>query len=160
MPDTNHLSASAAEFERLVLIETDEHVLWTRNVPALGYGIFTINSKNFYVHRSALIRHSGFDPGSTAMALHRPGIGCVKHCMNYRHLYWGDRRQNSLDAIQDGVAAIGERHPHALLTEENVREIRRLRSTGLTYKQIASRFPVTWYAVKEICKRHRWAHVD
>lgn len=53
----------------------------------------------------------------------------------------------------------GEQNGNAVLTEENVLEIRRLVSDNQTYAQIAKRFGIDKSNVYRIVKRKSWAHV-
>jgi 5-methylcytosine-specific restriction endonuclease McrA len=53
----------------------------------------------------------------------------------------------------------GELNWNTNLTEEDVRDIRRLRGEGLTYTQIAVQFQLSKSGVANICKFARWTHV-
>ena len=55
---------------------------------------------------------------------------------------------------------MGEDNPRSVLTEENVREIRRLRAEGVTARALAARFNVTEKTIYMVAKRRRWPHVD
>jgi DNA invertase Pin-like site-specific DNA recombinase len=55
--------------------------------------------------------------------------------------------------------ARGERISSSVLTEDNVREIRRLASDKQTYVQIAKRFGIHKDTVYKIINRKTWAHV-
>ena len=55
----------------------------------------------------------------------------------------------------------GEAHHRTQLTEDDVREMRRLRRSGMTHKAIAERFPdkITVYGVWSIVNHRTWRHV-
>jgi DNA invertase Pin-like site-specific DNA recombinase len=55
--------------------------------------------------------------------------------------------------------ARGERISTAVLTEDNVREIRKLSAAKQTYVQIATRFGINKHTVYKIVNRKSWAHV-
>jgi hypothetical protein len=76
------------------------------------------------------------------------------------NLAWGTLKQNSQDAVRNGCFDFrGERNGRAKLTENDVREIRKLRAAGLTQKQVAQRFGIHWMRVSEIDRKKAWAHV-
>lgn len=68
-------------------------------------------------------------------------------------------RPDDLEPSAKGLK--GEEHPQAKLTEENVREIRKLYATG-QYRQVdlADRFGVTQVLISKIVRRVVWAYVD
>ena len=49
---------------------------------------------------------------------------------------------------------------HAKLTEDDVREIRRLSSNGISIITIAEQFPVSHSTVRAVVKRQSWIHVE
>lgn len=53
----------------------------------------------------------------------------------------------------------GERSGHAKLTEEQVRQIRRLRAGGEPIRVVASQFRIGQAAVSAITSRHTWRHL-
>lgn len=58
----------------------------------------------------------------------------------------------------DRVTRRGSDHSMAVLTEDDVRAIRALYTSGLTQKQIAKRFKVCSTTVSSIIRRRTWAH--
>jgi transposase len=56
----------------------------------------------------------------------------------------------------------GARHPNARLTDDDVREIRKLwdNGNGPYQREIAERFGIAASEVSAIVNRRRWAHVD
>lgn len=65
--------------------------------------------------------------------------------------------QEALEKSQIGIP-LGKQGA-AKITEVEVREIRRLRATGLQYKVIAAQFAIGRRAVGDICTRVKWKHV-
>ena len=60
---------------------------------------------------------------------------------------------------QNNNQAKGERISTSVLTEDNVREIRRLSAAKQTYVQIAKQFGIHKDTVYKIVNRKSWAHV-
>lgn len=144
------------EFERLLLIETNECVLWPFGRNGGGYGRARFDGSDRLTHVVALERRGGPRPPGTE-ACHTPGIGCQKHCMNYRHLRWDSHRNNLADAVSEGTVKNGERHPCHRLTEDDVREIRRLPGPDLA---IAARYGMSQEHISRIRRRQKWKHVE
>jgi hypothetical protein len=58
------------------------------------------------------------------------------------------------------VAPTGIRHGLTHLTEQDVWDIRRRRAAGETYRELAERFDTGSTAIKDICARRSWKHVE
>src|SRR5262245_14943443 len=76
------------------------------------------------------------------------------------NLRWGTRCDNREDARRHGTLLFGSRNPSAKLTEEEVREIRRLCQQGLAQGKIAKWFSVSVRTIAQIKSREHWSHVD
>lgn len=72
------------------------------------------------------------------------------------NLRWDTPLGNSRDAIKHGVLAIGDRVHGAVLTEQDVREIR---SDHRSSSEIAPEYGVSKWAVWQVRSRRRWKHV-
>lgn len=81
-------------------------------------------------------------------------------CINPEHLEQGTPRENSLDMVRRNRSTKGERNPAAKLTEEQVREIRKLKSFGVQYKEISAKYGISIKSAVNIVKRRVWKHVD
>ena len=76
------------------------------------------------------------------------------------NLAWGTYKDNTQDAIRNEKMAKGIAHGRAKLTEDNVREIRRLYATGeFSYRELGLRFGVSDRAIYMIVQRKTWKHV-
>ena len=77
------------------------------------------------------------------------------------NLAWGTYSDNLNDAIRNGRQhPKGAAHWKATLTEDNVREIRRLYATGnFTQQELALQFGVSQYTICQIVRRETWKHV-
>lgn len=76
-------------------------------------------------------------------------------CVNPEHLFLGTQADNMHDMIDKRRHSHGERHA-SKLTEENVREIRKLLLAGLTQQEIATRFRVARSLIGLIGRHKRW----
>ena len=54
----------------------------------------------------------------------------------------------------------GEKHYLCKLTEEKVREIRRLHAKGVKLTSLKSKFGVSLGSICDICYRRNWKHVE
>lgn len=81
-------------------------------------------------------------------------------CINPNHLFLGTDKQNSADKVQKGRARWtsrpGESNPAAVLSEKQVRLIRRLKGPATS---IAVRFGVSDGTIRSIRNRQTWRHV-
>ena len=75
------------------------------------------------------------------------------------NLCWGSAQENRRDQVLHGTVAIGERHGNSKLSDDAVREIRRLRADGQTLKAIGERYGVTKFAVHAVIAGKTWRHV-
>jgi hypothetical protein len=78
-------------------------------------------------------------------------------CVHPKHLRWATRKENALDSLHHGTRARGEKQGHAKLTENQVREIRRLYNAGgISQSEIGRRFGVSVQAVWDITHFVNW----
>lgn len=76
------------------------------------------------------------------------------------NLAWGTRSDNAQDSIRNETFVRGITHWMAKLTENNVREMRRLYATGaLSYRKLARQFGVSYQTISDIVRRKRWKHI-
>ncbi len=108
-------------------------------------------------HRLSYEIHAGPIPDGLCVCHHCDNPPCV----NPAHLFLGTRADNSEDAVVKGRMArqIGERNSRAKLTEDDVREIVRLRKTGLTQQAIADLYNVSQVRVSSIMLGKSWSHL-
>lgn len=78
------------------------------------------------------------------------------------NLRWDTRPGNMADKIDHGTVPDfkGERHPNSVITEDDVREIRRSVLAGETKASIARRLGVSRSNVSLIALGKAWAHVS
>lgn len=75
------------------------------------------------------------------------------------NLAYGTYQENSHDAIRHGTWNHGTKVPCAKLTDDDVREIRRLHKQGMTQRELAARFGVNPATIHPIVHGTAWKHV-
>lgn len=158
---------------------------WLGAIGKNGYGFMNIKPTLIRSHRAAWMLAHGIIPAKK-WVLHR----CDNPpCCNPAHLFLGDNDANVADMVAKGRQSKGEKNsaavkkahdlakardperhhriyggPHlgtknvnAKLTEEDVRAIRK--SEG-TYKEIAARYGVYFSVIGKIRRREMWTHVS
>lgn len=148
---------------------------WQAGHNGVGYGIFYVGTKNarrqILATRYACACPTRHMPPSSVYCLH----SCDNPtCCNPAHLRWGTARDNTLDAIRRNRASKppvhygpaphrdmpkGESNTNSIFTNEVVREIYRLRLSGLTPARIASQLGYRKEGVKDICYGRSWRHM-
>lgn len=81
-----------------------------------------------------------------------------KRCCNPAHLEEGTASDNQKDRQRDSTGVVGSQHPGTTLTEDQVRDIKRLK-TDLTVKERASMFTVSQGIIRNIDSNRTWKHV-
>lgn len=96
----------------------------------------------------------------------RYGTMCVCHrcdvraCVNPAHLFLGTHADNMADKMAKGRQPRGEATKNAVLTDDVVREIHRLSSSGLSLRAIAMRVGQAVGTVHRALSGLTWGHVD
>jgi len=133
----------------------DECWPWKAVQHRQGYGRFRLGRRMVLAHRIAWeLEHGPIPEGM-----------CVCHtcdnprCVNPAHLFAASQLENIADAVEKGRRANrrGEKNGRAKLTEEKVREIRRLYTTGRhSQRELGERFGVIESHVGRIVRREVW----
>jgi hypothetical protein len=129
---------------------------WRGTVGANGYGTLSVNNKHVYAHRIAyelfkepipegfLVRHS-----------------CDNRiCVNHEHLLIGTDLENNRDRWERGKPNIGSLHGMSRLSEDEVREARRLRKSGVPLKEVAKTLGIPYQTASSITNGSRWKHME
>lgn len=135
---------------------------WKGNMFSTGYGQF----KNAEINSGVPLAASR----AAWLLFKNPKLGrwdfvCHKcdnrRCVNYEeHLFEGTGKDNMQDASIKRAINHGEDRPQSKLTEENVREMRRLRQTGESWDALAERYGVAKNCVRSATMGETWSHVD
>lgn len=75
------------------------------------------------------------------------------------NLRWDTRQANAMDRDAHGTMLRGEEHYNVVLTEEIVREARRLRAAGWTYKTLQKRYGCGFITIYKAVVGMTWSHV-
>lgn len=131
--------------------------LWKGTVTR-RYGHFGFRGKYVRAHRFSYALFIGpIDPGK--YILHKRGCGNPL-CVNPHHLYQGTHQDNVRDRIIWGKGYFGTGNNTTLLTENDIREIRRLREEeGLSLRKIAAIFNIDKSHVRNISLGRAWKHI-
>lgn len=141
---------------------------WIAGRSTGGYGIFSCKrpgmAPKHSAHRIAYTITHGHSIGDESCC-----HACDNRwCCNPAHLWLGTHLDNMHDRDAKGrhycggpnFVRHGEDHPKAKLTEDDVREIRRLYVRGVVgYRSLGQRFGVTAMVVKAIVTRRTWKDV-
>jgi hypothetical protein len=142
--------------------KSDECWIWTASVDGSGYGQINVGGMNWRAHRMAWTLLRGLIPDGTCVLHNCPG-GDNPRCVNPDHLFLGSMRDNTQDMLHKGRdghgQSPGQKNPNCKLTDEDIRNIRSMRSSGCTLRQIALQFGITEANVSIIALRKGWKHV-
>lgn len=142
--------------EVVVPYNGDECLLWPF-AAIKGYAVLRVDGKLEYVHR---LLCEGVPEGDKVQALHRCGNG-AQGCVTRRHLYWGSPQDNVDDTLKHGRRNRGNRNGSAVLTEDQVREIKGLlQNSGMTRAAIGERYGVSREAINEIAWKNNWGWLE
>lgn len=127
-----------------------------------GYGVIGEGgrkTRHLRAHRVSWEIHRGPIPAGLVVCHHCDNPPCV----NPAHLFLGTRAGNNLDRVRKGrnpdparTRHVGESNGRAILTEADVREIRRRRQS---VRQQAARFGVSEGTIEAIRSGRLWRHV-
>lgn len=92
-------------------------------------------------------------PSPAHQVAHANGINTDNRAENLR---WATSLENHADRVRHGRTSAGAKNPKVKLTEEQVRQIRRLRSEGVPRAEVALRYGVHQGTVKSITSRTTW----
>ena len=144
-----------AFLEAAVTSSTSECVIWPFKKNRKGYGAINIGGTTIETHRLVCIRAHGNPPPGKWDAAHECG---KTSCVNPRHISWKTRKDNLADCERHGTKPIGEQLHNAVLTEQDIREIRSL-SGAKTQREIAALFGIHQVHVSQIIRGKVWGHV-
>lgn len=131
--------------------------LWKSGIGYRSVGLKKGDSRSIeYVHRLVTRAFHGPAPVGRNDASHINGI---RHDNRAENLVWESRTENLARAEGHGTKLVGERANGAVLTADDVYEIRRRGEAGETQVAIAEDYPVTRHLIGLIIRRQRWGHL-
>lgn len=108
------------------------------------------------VHQYVAVAFLGPRPSPKHQVAHLDG---TRTNNDFRNLAWKTSKANHADRYDHGTAPQGTNNGAARLTEEQVLEVRRLLSRGVTHRAIADVFGVCRATISHINTRKCWAHL-
>lgn len=129
-----------------------------------GYLRYNLSKHRRYwhvtAHRLVAIAFIGPPPFPRAHVAHFDGDKMNNHVSNLR---WASHAENQADKKRHGRvrgAPPGEQHPMAKLTTDVVTEMRRLSSSGMSFKAVAKQFSVAYLTAYDAIVGNTWKTVD
>lgn len=74
------------------------------------------------------------------------------------NLAWGTFAENASDCVTHGTY-LGSNNGRAIVSESDVREIRKMRANDMTYQSIADTFGISNSNAQMIARGHTWSHI-
>lgn len=108
------------------------------------------------VHTLVCETFHGFRPSDGHETAHGNGVRDDNRAENLR---WATKAENAADKVAHGNQ-VGETHPLSKISEDDVREIRRLKSSGVTGSELAGLFGINKHHANKIAAGKAWAHVS
>jgi hypothetical protein len=123
-----------------------------------GYGRAWLHGTIHRAHRVAWAAVEGELPAGVQVCHHCDNPPCCRPS----HLFIGSQADNIADAMEKGRLVkppdpTGEGNPSAILTEEDVRQIKALAAEPRA--EVAARFGVSKSCLQDIYKGRTWTHV-
>jgi HNH endonuclease len=133
--------------------------LWTKGLAKAGYGLLQRGDYTGTSHRFSYLTFKGPIPEGMFVC-----HTCdVRSCVNPDHLWLGTAKDNSQDCSRKGrnyiPGCVGEDHGGSIMTEDKVRELRRLREDGYNYPKLSKEFGISKATVCQIVRRKTWKHI-
>ena len=132
---------------------------WQAAKSIKGYGRFKVNGRLLLPHRCSYELHYGEIPEGLWVLHHCDNPSCV----NPEHLFLGTRSDNMIDCFRKGRwvnnVLLGEAHPDAKLTNDEVLSIRQSYKDGCKQKELALSFGVGRQCISKIVTRETWKHI-
>lgn len=136
-------------------VESDDCLIWPFSRNLYGYGQINISGTPVGVHRIMCERANGAAPSDKHEAAHSCGNGHLG-CVQPKHLRWATSAENSADTYAHGTINRGVKNGSAVLSEDQVREIRANRHL-LSERKLAAAYGVSRSTVSDIIHRRNWA---
>ncbi len=135
----------------------DECLRWPYSTGA-GRGQISIDGVRRNVNRLVCEEANGPPPTPDHHAAHSCGKG-HESCCTKRHLSWKTPAENSADRIIHGTDQRGEKSPKAKLTEDSVRELRRLKGRKTVF-ELADVYGVSIATISAVQTKRTWAWLE
>jgi hypothetical protein len=131
---------------------------WVATKDRDGYGLLTHHrGKQIRAHRASYEFHVAKIPVGLLVCHSCDNPSCI----NPNHLFVGTSKENTRDMLDKNRRPVlrGERHPNAKLTNNQVTQIKQLRSENRLLKDIANQFNISFQTVSSITKGTTWNNI-
>lgn len=118
--------------------------------------MFGIIDSTYSVYRIAYIAYTGKSIPKKHVIMHTCDTPA---CWNPRHLRLGTPKDNSQDMVKKDRQEKGANRYNAKLTDEKVRELKRLAPT-MSQRALARKFGITQTTCRDILHKRKWKHVE
>ncbi len=123
-----------------------------------GYGTFYLcRGEKYFAHRASYEFANGTIPNGLYVLHKCDNPECVKPS----HLFLGTSAENTADMIAKGrhryTPHLGEKNGQAVLTEKQVKQIRKATNSR---RELASKYGVSPRTIKAVISRQNWKHVS
>jgi DNA-binding transcriptional regulator YiaG len=129
--------------------------VWQKCKDKDGYGVSSIAGRKMPAHRAAYILSNPEESVEGKYILHKNHCHS-RACINPEHLYAGTQKQNVQDQITLGTFVKGQLNGKARL---NNQDIKLIRSSSLSNRELATMFNVSYYTIWDIRKNRTWQHL-
>lgn len=140
---------------------------WQSSRTPSNYGQFLVWRDG--KRRSLVASRVAFELANNAIpdglnACHNCPDGDNPRCCNPAHLFAGTQKENVRDAMAKGRMVFrghfGAINGSTKLTDQDVRDIRRLHKEGVAIRELARRYSIARFAVFQVVRRLTWQHVE
>lgn len=144
-------------------VTVDSHNCWNWNSSIHRDGYGKINKHGFWqAHRLSFYCFNSSTYNKNLLVLH---LCNNRKCINPKHLYQGNHRDNALDMIKANTSTTlfkpGQEHKNSKLTENTAIAILKLfHKRNWTVLAIAKWFNIPRTTVSSICHNHTWRHLN
>lgn len=111
--------------------------------------------KTYLVHR-LVAKQFLPNPENKPQINHKNG---VKHDNRIENLEWVTCQENVKHSIDNNLIPRGQDRPNSKLSDDDVRDIRSHRESGMTYYEIALLFDISYQTAHKVCKRITYKHI-
>lgn len=131
-------------------------VFWTGALYPNGYGRLNFKNKSILAHRYAYFIYHGLPLKPSEIIMH----SCdQKQCVAKEHLSLGTHKTNSDDCHAKNRHMHGDNHVHAVVTEDQVREIKQKLKNGISRRLISQEYNIKTGTITAIALGKTWKHV-
>lgn len=157
-PERASQAAITAFLEVIRVYDGTQCLIWPFARDENGYPRVNRDDIPHAVHRWACELENGPAPADKPEAAHRCARG-ADGCVAKKHLRWADRLENQADMVAHGNSLRGPKNPRVVLTEDEVRQVRRLLGSQ-KQREIGAQFGVSQATISLIASKRKWGWLD